>query len=403
MTERSPDLLARRLRAAATTGLILVMAAVQFSIFFAQTLLAMAVAAWVALLIVEKRRPSVPRFAVPLAIYGGATIVSAALSADPITSLIDCKQLVLLLIVPMTCDLVTALLAPLAATTVMSAGAISGVFGIGQYAILNYDNLAKRPHGTLGMYMTFSGLTMLVVSLALSHVLFARRGRTWPALIVPALSVALVVTFTRSAWVGALAALALLLTLKDFRLLAVLPVLATVFFTLAPADIAQRFYSIVDLQDPTNRDRLAMLQAGKHIVRDHPLTGVGPDMVLREYPSYRVPDAALEATPQHLHNVPMQIAAERGLPALAIWLWFVGVLSFDLWGLFRRPASSGRPGAVEEGSSHDRSLPAVGLASVTAMLAAGLFEYNFGDSEFLMLFLFLITLPFAATQSTIHN
>ena len=32
------------------------------------------------------------------------------------------------------------------------------------------------------------------------------------------------------------------------------------------------------------------------------------------------------------------------------------------------------------------------------MLAAGLFEYNFGDSEFLMLFLVLITLPFAAAR-----
>ena len=34
--------------------------------------------------------------------------------------------------------------------------------------------------------------------------------------------------------------------------------------------------------------------------------------------------------------------------------------------------------------------------ALTAMLAAGLFEYNFGDSEFLMLFLCLVTLPFAA-------
>ena len=33
---------------------------------------------------------------------------------------------------------------------------------------------------------------------------------------------------------------------------------------------------------------------------------------------------------------------------------------------------------------------------MAAMLAAGLFEYNFGDSEFLMLFLVLVTLPFAA-------
>jgi hypothetical protein len=32
------------------------------------------------------------------------------------------------------------------------------------------------------------------------------------------------------------------------------------------------------------------------------------------------------------------------------------------------------------------------------MLAAGLFEYNFGDSEFLMLFLVIATLPFAAVR-----
>ena len=30
------------------------------------------------------------------------------------------------------------------------------------------------------------------------------------------------------------------------------------------------------------------------------------------------------------------------------------------------------------------------------MLAAGLFEYNFGDSEFLMLLLVLVTLPAAS-------
>jgi hypothetical protein len=34
------------------------------------------------------------------------------------------------------------------------------------------------------------------------------------------------------------------------------------------------------------------------------------------------------------------------------------------------------------------------------MLAAGMFEYNFGDSEFLMLFLVLITLPYAAGRVT---
>jgi hypothetical protein len=48
--------------------------------------------------------------------------------------------------------------------------------------------------------------------------------------------------------------------------------------------------------------------------------------------------------------------------------------------------------------SRFRSLPASALAAIAGMLAAGLFEYNFGDSEFLMLFLVLITLPFAADR-----
>ncbi len=43
--------------------------------------------------------------------------------------------------------------------------------------------------------------------------------------------------------------------------------------------------------------------------------GVGPDQIERVYPRYRVPDAVKPTNP-HLHNVPMQIAAERGLPAL---------------------------------------------------------------------------------------
>ena len=78
----------------------------------------------------------------------------------------------------------------------------------------------------------------------------------------------------------------------------------------------------------------------------------------------------------------MQIAAERGLPALAIWLWFIVTALVDLSRRFRL--------------DRNRVAAAAGLAAVVAMLAAGMFEHNFGNSEFLMLFLMLITLPFAA-------
>ena len=147
--------------------------------------------------------------------------------------------------------------------------------------------------------------------------------------------------------------------------------------------MTNRVKSIFDVQDPTNQDRLAMVEIGARIIKDHPLTGVGPNMVPRVYAQYR-PDYAVNAVNPHLHNVPLQIAAERGLPALAIWLWFIVTLTAALIRLFRRGG--------------DRVLTSAALAAVAAMLGAGLFEYNFGDSEFLMLFLVLVTLPFAAAR-----
>ena len=385
MTEPLVDPRAAVLRRAATVGLVLVVIAIQFSIGVAHTLYALTLIGWVALLIVERRRPQIPHFALPLGIYALLTLVSAVFSTDPTTSVIDSRQLVLFLLVPLTYDLITGEWADYAATAIMSAGAVSGLVGIGQYAILHY-NLDQRPHGTLGMYMTYSGLTMLIVCLAVAQVLFARNGRTWAALVVPALAVALAVSMGRNAWIGAFLAVAVLFLLKDFRLLVILPIIGVVFLLTAPGDIQQRFFSIFDSGNLSNRDRLAMLEAGGRIVRDHPLTGVGPDMVLRAYPHYRTSDAVLEMPP-HLHNVPVQVAAERGLPAMAVWLWFVAVALIDLKRLF-----------VSAGDDK-RWLAAAGLAAIVAMVTAGLFEYNFGDSEFLMLFLFLITLPFAASRS----
>ena len=69
-----------------------------------------------------------------------------------------------------------------------------------------------------------------------------------------------------------------------------------------------------------------MLKIGVDMIREHPWLGLGPEMIaegLRELPA-EVPEA-VNATNPHLHNVPIQIAAERGLPAMAAWLWFVAV------------------------------------------------------------------------------
>ena len=156
---------------------------------------------------------------------------------------------------------------------------------------------------------------MMVTTAALARILFDTRDRVWPLIVMPALLAALVLTFTRSAWVGASVAVAALLLLKDFRLIGALPVVVAIAIAVAPPQVTERFYSMFDLKDPTSRDRVAMLREGVRMIEADPLTGMGPNMVERQYIRFRDTDSVERVNP-HLHNVPMQIAAERGLPAL---------------------------------------------------------------------------------------
>ena len=363
--------------------LLCFVASLQISIAAANILLALMMVCWIAQIAQEKTAPEAPRFFWPLVAYAAATLVISAFSLDPRTSFIDDKQLVLLVIVPAVYHIARGERAAQVVDVIVSVGAASAAYGIIQYGLLHYDNLGRRPEGAMSHYMTYSGLLMLVICAAAARLIFGRRGRVWPALVMPALVVALALTLGRSAWIGASVAIALLLALKDLRLTVVLPVFIALLFAIAPGTVTKRVMSIFDVQEPSNQDRLAMIEIGARIVKDRPLTGVGPNMIPRVYAEYR-PDYAINQVNPHLHNVPLQIAAERGLPALAIWLWFVIALLAAHVRLFRKQA--------------DKVPAAAALAAVAAMLAAGLFEYNFGDSEFLMLFLVLVTLPFAAAR-----
>ena len=374
-----PALPAAPLERAACLALLAFAAALQVSIAAADILLALATALWLGLVIRNRERIELPKMFWPLAAYAVATLVASVFSVDPRVSLVDSKQLVLLVIVPLTYRLLRGRRALLATDVIITVGAISAAWGIVQYLILNYDNLGRRPQGALGLYMTYSGLLMLVTCAAVARVMFANHHRVWAALVLPALLLALAFTFTRSAWVGACVGIGILFLLRDFRLIGLLPIVLGAFLVFAPSALTARLYSTFSLTDPSNADRVAMMKSGWRIIKDDPLTGVGPDMIIQVYPHYRDKLAVNQRNP-HLHNVPLQIAAERGIPALAVWVWFVATLVRDFWRRRR---------------SEFPSLSNAGLAAIGAMLAAGLFEYNFGDSEFLMLFLVLVTLPYA--------
>ena len=352
-----------------------------FNLLAAQVLFGLAAMLWLAVVRGDAHRPGVPPFFWPLVVYAGLTLASAAMSLDPRASFVDSRQLVLLLIVPVVVRLARGARAMTTLDVIMALGAAGAFIGVVEYTIFGFDNLNRRPMGSLSHYMTYSGLIMLVLAAAVARLLFYPAQRIWPAVAIPALAVALAATQTRNAYLGALAAIVCLLPLREVRLLLAVPLLVVLFVVAAPAQIKDRALSIANLQDESNRDRIQMLAMGRDMVRDHPAFGVGPEMVGRVYGNYLQPNPVHTYNP-HLHNVPVQIAAERGLPALAAWLWFIVAAAWGLLQEFRRgPAPA---------------LAAAGLGAIVAMLTAGLFEYNFGDSEFMMLFLGLISLPYAA-------
>jgi len=363
-------------------ALVGMVAASQLSIAVAQSLLAVAGLCWLAGHLSRREQLEAPDFFWPLVGYAALTLLSAGFSRDPLASLIDCKQLLLFGLVPVVYDFGRGARARTLVTVVITVGALSAMVGLVQYAILNYGS-ERRLQGTLSHWMTYSGTLMLVICAAAGRLLFDQRERAWAVIVMPALVASLMLSFTRSAMVGAAAGVGTLLLMRDFRLIAVLPIVAAAVIAISPARLSDRIYSTFDFNDPTNRDRVAMLQAGAAMVADYPLTGVGPELIGEVYPRYRVA-TAIQDQNLHLHNVPMQIAAERGLPALALWCWFVITAVVGLRATRRR--------------AREPIYASVALGAVAAMLTAGLFEYNFGDSEFLMLFLILLTLPFAAAR-----
>lgn len=385
-----------RLEQAAYYTFLAFVAALQLSIAYSESLLTIAGVLWLALVIRERESFRAPRMFWPLGLYAAATLVSAFLSVDPRVSIPDCKQLLLFFIIPIGYRLVPGKRTLTVVDILITFGAISAIIGVAQFGLLKYDDLGRRPQGMFGMYMTYSGQLMLVACMATARILFRKTDRAWAALVMPALVVAIATTFSRNAWVGACAGIGVLFLIRDFRLLGLLPVFAALFIGFGPTTLTDRLWSMFQVRQQANtsatieasvqstRDRVAMLKSGMHIIRDHPLTGVGPDMVRVVYPHYREPDAVNQLNP-HLHNVPVQIAAERGLPALVLWVAFMAVLLRDFF--------------TTRNTSAFASVTTGALACVVALLAAGMFEYNFGDSEVLMLFLVVVTLPYAADRA----
>jgi putative inorganic carbon (hco3(-)) transporter len=335
----------------------------------------------------DRHFPQIP-ILVPAIAFAYCVFLSAVFSIHPSSSLYNAKNLALFIIIPIFYDTVRDLEdIKIIFGVLILAGVITALYGLLQFINSPDDLIEKRITGFMSHWMTFSGLLMILNILLFSHLLFSRRHPFWFYPAFGLVSLALLLSLTRNAWLGFLAAATILIAMRKVRWVIAVPLVILIVFVgsvlIFPSAVADRMSSVFNPNETSNRDRIQMLQSGWEIIKDYPLTGVGIDMIKNVYPQYRSPDSVFRNN-QHLHNNVVQMAAENGILALIAWLWLIGKVLTDLirW---KRNEMSREAQFMIHGT----------IGIVISLFVAGMFEYNFGDSEIKMLFLALITLPYA--------
>ncbi|MGQ9583906.1 MAG: O-antigen ligase family protein [Anaerolineae bacterium] len=256
--------------------------------------------------------------------------------------------------------------------SILLAGSLAALHGVVQFlgrigppGFLLFDRF-MRAHGTFEQPNPYGGYLGLVFPLAYALALAGRRTSPgsqscsgWVPLVglgsAGLTALALLMSWSRGAWLGAAAAFATVSALRSRRaafafgvglsLLAVLILLGMAGFI--PSTITERFAgltSYLQIGDVTHVEptpanwavveRLAHWQAAWGMFSDHPWLGVGWGNYVPAYPAYALPRWADPLG--HAHNIYLNVLAEGGLMGLAAYLIFWAAAFVAVWRAVRQ-------------------------------------------------------------------
>ena len=251
--------------------------------------------------------------------------------------------------------------------------------------------MSDRITGFFSHWMTFSQAGLVVLVTLLSYLLFAKRrpgfGAWWAAAVL--IFVGLTLSYTRSVWLAMGVAAVYFVAVCRPRALLLAPVVLAAAFFLAPESIQQRVLSI---NTESNQARIIMWRTGLRMIEAHPILGVGPMQVGSRFSEFQ-PEDVTELPPayyEHLHNVYIHYAAERGIPATLIVLWLFAKIIWDLTQALRR-----RPRLRDD----RRFLLHAGISGTLAIMVVSCFDVSLGDSEVLGAYLGLVSIAYNGVDS----
>ena len=378
-----------------------------FSIAASQILLGLSLAA----LLLSSEPLRLPPIKLPLALFLGGTVISWLASGhihDGTPQIRKFFVFTVLLVVYSTFRKISEVRA--LALIWAAVATLSAVRSLFQFAQKYQDSaelhrnfyefyIGQRITGFMSHWMTFGGEEMIILLFLLALLFFSIQRRWKPAgwFCAAVLAISLVLGFTRSIFLlGFPVGLLYLLWFWHKWMVAALPVLAVIAFLVAPAALKERVTSIMQPhgQTDSNLHRSITRRTGIEMIREHPLLGLGPEVMkdpaqFDRYVPTDIPRPLPTGWYGHLHNIYLQYAAERGIPTLLAMLWLIGKVLWDFGTALRGKLARTEARFVLHGA----------IAVILAILAEGLLEYNLGDSEVLTLFLAMIAFGYVAREA----
>jgi putative inorganic carbon (HCO3(-)) transporter len=377
-------------------------ALIHISIAASQILLGLGVL----LLLLFRRRLPFPRIWIPLLLFFLWTVLADFLCPDPWGGRSQIRKFFVFLLLPLMYgvfrDQFQKVYYVMMAWTV--AATASGVWGLVQF-VQKYEHakhtganfyltyLARRITGFESHWMTYGALELSVLSLLLAQLFFSsRKMPRWVYGSIVILLLAILLGWTRSIWLATIPASLYLLWFWRPKMVALVPVVLLLAFLVSPPATRSRIESIFAPHGDTdsNRFRYVTFWTGVEMTKAHPWFGIGPEQIRRQFDAY-VPPFVRRPLPSgyygHLHSIYMQYAAERGYPALLFLLWMIGQAIWDYASGIRR---------LRGVASQELFILHGAIAVIIGVLVGGIFEYNLGDSEVLMMFVSVLGLGYAA-------
>lgn len=378
--------------------------AIMLSIAAAQILLGFALAA----LLLSGEKIRLPRFRLALGLFLLGTVVALLCSGEIAHGLPQIRKFYVFteLVVVFSC-----LRNPMWIRWLFLAwagvGSIDAVRGFVQFVSklqqahgqgLSYTfYVNQRITGFTSHWNTYSAEEMFAFIMICAFLFFspAARRRAWLWVLFGVLiGAAILLAETRGVYAAVAVAVCYLLWFWNRKLILLLPVAAVLLFVLSPSVIRQRFTSFLQpKQEDSNSFRIIAWRSGIDMIEAHPLLGIGPDGPKYHFMEYIPKDIPRASLPsgfyEHIHNLYLQYAAERGIPVLLIFLWMIGQILTDLYRGVR---------ALPPGRSDRRFLLHGAIAVVLAVLVEAFVEVNLGDSEVLTMFLIVVATGYLALE-----